>query len=78
MTKSKTRLTKKRNFLFYLQQKKQKTGAISMEPLNDGDVEIDNYIKDQSRFVEVWVFEDKQGNTYRICCDQDGEDWIEE
>lgn len=49
-----------------------------MKPLNEDDKQINHYVKDEAAFVEVWEFEDTNGNTYRICQDQDGGEWVEE
>lgn len=51
-----------------------------MEPLKEDDTFIREY--DDSNGMGAWigkfVYEDKDGNEYTICCDQDGEEWIQE
>lgn len=50
-----------------------------MEGLEENDRLIRNYTKTlRSKIVEVWEFEDQDGNTYKICQDQDGGEWVEE
>jgi hypothetical protein len=44
----------------------------------DSDKILKQYVLDQPRFVEVTVYEDENGDIYRVFCDQDGEEWIEE
>jgi hypothetical protein len=50
------------------------------EPLNQTDKFVRQY--DSSSEMGAWigkfVYEDELGNEYTICCDQDGEEWIEE
>lgn len=48
-----------------------------MEPQNETDKLIRNYIKEQGLFVECWEYETLKGETYTICQDQDGEEWVE-
>lgn len=51
-----------------------------MEPLEPTDKLIEEYSKsnEYGAWIGVWVFEDKDGKTYSVCQDQDGEEWIEE
>lgn len=48
-----------------------------MEPLEKEDILIKNFIKDTPRYIECWMFEDKHGNNYTICQDQNGHEWLE-
>ena len=49
-----------------------------MEPLNDTDIEVRNYLREGGPFVEIYEFVTLEGEYYRMCCDQDGEEWIED
>jgi hypothetical protein len=50
----------------------------SIAPLEDHDKFIREYVKDQAKFVLCCVYEDKKGNEYTMCADQDGHEWIED
>lgn len=49
-----------------------------MEPLNETDKLVREFVKDQAKFVMVWQFETETEETYYICQDQNGGEWIEE
>ena len=48
-----------------------------MEPENETDVLISNYVKDSGPYVECWEYETVEGDCYTVCQDQDGESWVE-
>jgi hypothetical protein len=49
-----------------------------MMPLETGDILVREYVKDSPLFVQCWEFLDQEQNTYTICQDQDGGEYIEE
>ena len=50
------------------------------DPLGMNDKFIREYDDhaENGAWIGKFVYEDETGNEYTICCDQDGEEWIEE
>jgi hypothetical protein len=49
-----------------------------MNGVNEGDKLVREYVRDSMNFVQCWEFIDEENQTYTICQDQDGDEWIEE
>lgn len=50
------------------------------EPLQKDDklIREEDSSGEMGQWIGKFIYEDINGNEYTICCDQDGEEWIEE